>query len=90
MTHAEKGVRPLFIWHVERKGAVPELLEDLLGINKTTGGDIGVGFTEGLVQRSTVGFVEPITGVEWQELQFGALGQVRRPSTIIVPHGHVL
>ena len=42
--------------------------------NQATSGDICVGFTEGVVERRTIGFVEPITGVEWQKLQFGALG----------------
>ena len=45
-----------------------DLLEDLLGINEATGGDIGVGFPEGVVERRTIGFIEPIAGVERQEL----------------------
>ena len=56
----------------------PELLEDFLGINQATGGDIDGGFTEGLVERGTIRFVEPVTGVEWQKLEFGTLGQIRR------------
>ena len=30
------------------------------------------------MEGRTVGFVEPITWVEWQKLQLGALGQFRR------------
>lgn len=55
----------------------PELLEDVLGGHEAAGGDIGVGLTESLVEDGTIAFVEPITGVERQELQFGAFRQVR-------------
>ena len=54
------------------------LSKDLLGINQPTGREVSAGFSKRLMERGTVIRIEPIARIEWQELQFGALRQVRR------------
>jgi len=49
----------------------------VLGIDYATGSDIDVRRLEGFVKGSTVGFVKPITRIQRQQLNFGALGQIR-------------
>ena len=54
------------------------LSKNLLGINQPTGREVSAGFSKRLMERGTVIRIEPIARIEWQELQFGALRQVRR------------
>lgn len=51
--------------------------EDFFGIEEPIGGDIGVRLAEGFVKGGTIGFIEPIARVQWQQLEFRAFGQVR-------------
>jgi hypothetical protein len=52
-----------------------QAFEDVGGINKPAGIHIRLGLSEGRVQGRTVGIVEPVAGVQRQQLQFGAFGQ---------------
>ncbi|TDI24515.1 MAG: hypothetical protein E2P06_06890 [Acidobacteria bacterium] len=53
------------------------LPEDLRRIDQVTGGNIGVRRPEGVVKGRAVSFIEPITGIQRQELNLGTLGQLR-------------
>jgi len=55
-----------------------KLPQDLVRIDKAVLGDIHLGFPKGLVQRGTLGVVEPIAGIKRQQFDFGALRQIRR------------
>ncbi len=55
-----------------------ELPKNVLGVDEAAGSDIGTGFAEGLVKRGTLALIEPIAGIERQELQFGPFRQVCR------------
>ncbi len=55
-----------------------ELPKNVLGIDEAAGSDIGTGFAEGLVKRGTLALIEPIAGIERQELQFRPFREVRR------------
>jgi hypothetical protein len=64
----------------ERGGASTrsQPLENVGGINEPARIHIGLRLTEGCMQRHAVGIVEPIPWIQRQQLQFGALRQVRR------------
>ena len=51
--------------------------EDLLRIDQVTGRNVNVRSLERFVKRRSVSFIEPVTGVQWQQLYFSALGEIR-------------
>jgi hypothetical protein len=51
--------------NLARRGSTrAKLSENVLGVDESIGGDIGIGVADGLVKRGTVSGVEPIAGVE--------------------------
>src|SRR5437773_6720212 len=55
-----------------------ELPENLLRVDEPTGSDVSVRLAQRLVKCRTVGLVQPVAGVQRQELYFRSVRQVRR------------
>lgn len=52
----------------------PEVLEDVVRVDKPTGSNIGIGLAQRFVQGRTIGLIEPVARVKRQQFQLGALG----------------
>jgi hypothetical protein len=55
-----------------------EFLEDVLRIDQSPGGDIGIGVAQRLMKGGTVRVIQPVAGVKRQEFHFSAVRQIRR------------
>src|SRR6266404_718019 len=55
-----------------------EVREGSHHVDETTGLDVFVRILEGLMERSSIFLIEPVPGIEGQELDLGSLGQIGR------------
>ena len=54
-----------------------ELLEHLGSIDEPSSGDVGIGLAQSLVEYRAVGVIEPVAGIEREQLDFRTIGQFR-------------
>src|SRR2546428_13939262 len=55
-----------------------EVLENLLGVDQPTCGDVSVRFAQGFVECCSYRFIQPVAGVERQQIYFGSIWQIGR------------